>query len=118
MEIINSFHSGLRNGINNNGYVVYCRYGLAHLICLPINRPDDPLLNPALSHLKAMNGFYASQFLNNLHPVLNSEDIVSGLYQYAMQSPVALSDYSQSELIESLSVLVAHSKLLIIPLFD
>ena len=91
MEIINSFHSGLRNGINNNGYVVYCRYGLAHLICLPIN---------------------------NLHPVLNSEDVVSGLYQYAMQSPVALSDYSQSELIECLSLLVAHSKLLIIPLFD
>ena len=118
MEIINSYYAGLRNGINNNGYVVYCRYGLAYLICLPINRPDDPLLNPALSHLKAMNGYYASQFLNNLHPALNSEDIVSGLYQYAMQSPVALSDYSQSELIECLSLLVAHSKLLIIPLFD
>ena len=118
MEIINNFHSGQRSGISNNGYVVYCRYGLPYLICLPINRPDDPLLSSPLSHLKALNGYYANQFLNNLHPALNSEDVVSGLYQYAMQSPVALADYTQSELIETLSLLVAHSKLLIIPLFD
>ncbi|HEA16395.1 MAG: hypothetical protein ACTH4U_10290 [Pseudoalteromonas prydzensis] len=118
MEIINGFKSGVRSGINNNGYVVYCRYGLPHLICLPINRPDDPLLNPALSHLKALNGYYAKQFFVNLHPALNSADIVSVLYQYVMQSPVALADYNQAELIELLSILTSQSKLLIIPLFE
>ena len=118
MEIIDSFQSGLRNGISNNGHVVYCRYGLPHLICLPINKPDDPLLNPSLSHLKAMEGYYAQQFFIYLHKSLNSEDAVSGLYQYAMQSPVALSDYSKGELIEELSFLVTHNKLLIIPLYE
>ncbi|MEM5480104.1 hypothetical protein WNY97_09765 [Pseudoalteromonas fuliginea] len=118
MEIINSFQTGLRNGINNNGHVVYCRYGLPHLICLPVNRPDDPLLNPALNHLKAMDGYYAQQFFVYLHTSLNSEDVVSGLYQYVMQSPVALSDYTKSELIDELSRLVAHNKLLIIPLYE
>ncbi|WP_273046639.1 hypothetical protein [Pseudoalteromonas sp.] len=116
MEIINSFQAGLRNGINNNGHVVYCRYGLPHLVCLPINRPDDPLLSPAISHLKAMNGYFAQQFFIYLHNTLNSEDVVSGLYQYAMQSPVALSDYTKGELIEELSLLVTQNKLLIIPL--
>jgi hypothetical protein len=118
MEIIDSFQSGLRNGISNNGHVVYCRYSLPHLICLPINKPEDPLLNPALSHLKAMEGYFAQQFFTHLHTSLNSEDIVSGLYQYAMQSPVALSDYSKGELIEELSFLVTHNKLLIIPLYE
>ena len=118
MEIISSFQSGLRNGINNNGHVVYCRYGLPHLICLPINRPNDPLLNPALNHLKAMDGYYAQQFFIYLHTSLNSENVTSVLYQYAMQSMVALSDYTKSELIEELSLLVKQSKLLIIPLYE
>lgn len=118
MEIINSFYTGHRNGINNNGYVVYCRYGLPYLICLPINRPDDPLLNPALTHLKAMGGYYANQFLSNLHSALNSEDTIAALYQYALQSPVSISDYSKAELVDTLSGLVSQSKLLIIPLFD
>ena len=118
MEIIDSFQSGLRNGISNNGHVVYCRYSLPHLICLPINKPEDPLLNPALSHLKAMEGYFAQHFFTHLHTSLNSEDIVSGLYQYAIQSPVALSDYSKGELIEELSFLVTHNKLLIIPLYE
>ena len=118
MEIINSFQSGLRNGINNNGHVVYCRYGLPHLVCLPINKPNDSLLNPALNHLKAMDGYYAQQFFIYLHTSLNSEDVVSVLYQYAVQSMVALSDYTKSELIEELSFLVSQNKLLIIPLYE
>ncbi|CAM2904436.1 hypothetical protein [Pseudoalteromonas distincta] len=118
MEIINSFQSGIRNGISNNGHVVYCRYGLPHLICLPINKPNDPLLNPALSHLKAMDGYYAQQFFIYLHTSLNSEDVASVLYQYAVQSMVALSDYTKSELIEELSLLVSQNKLLIIPLYE
>ena len=85
MEIVNNFQSGFRNGIANNGHVVYCRYGLPHLVCLPINRPDDPLLSPALSHLKAMNGYYAQQFFIHLSDALNSENVISNLYQYMRQ---------------------------------
>jgi len=118
MEIINSFQSGYRNAINNNGYIVYCRYGLPHLICLPINRPDDPLLCPALSHLKAMDGYFASQFFYSIHQTLNSRDIIASLYQYVMHSTVSLSDYNYNELIDSLAILVSQNKLLIIPLFD
>ncbi|MBE0380064.1 hypothetical protein PPRY_b0337 [Pseudoalteromonas prydzensis ACAM 620] len=65
-----------------------------------------------------MNGYYAKQFFINLHPALNSADIVSVLYQYVMQSSVSLNDYSQAELIELLSFLTAQSKLLIIPLYE
>ncbi|TMP72016.1 hypothetical protein CWB76_04830 [Pseudoalteromonas sp. S1609] len=118
MEIVNNFQSGFRNGIANNGHVVYCRYGLPHLVCLPINRPDDPLLSPALSHLKAMNGYYAQQFFIHLSDSLNSENVISNLYQYATQSTVALADHSKDELIEEISLLVTTNKLLIIPLYE
>lgn len=65
-----------------------------------------------------MNGYYAQQFFIHLSGALNSENVISNLYQYATQSSVALSDNSKDELIEEISLLVTCNKLLVIPLYE
>ena len=58
------------------------------------------------------------QFFIHLSDALNSENVISNLYQYATQSAVALADHSKDELIEEISLLVTSNKLLVIPLYE
>jgi len=118
MEISNIFQSGLRRGQGHTGYQLYCRYGLPHLVCLTIDSPDDPLTNPSLTHLKASDGYFAEQFLLNIHPYMNSPEVISNLHQYATQCNTIQSDRTPSQIINELSLLVANSQLLVIPLYD
>ncbi|WP_404343666.1 hypothetical protein [Pseudoalteromonas mariniglutinosa] len=118
MEIITAFQTGIRNGIANNGHTVYCRYGLPYLVCLPINKPDDPLLNPAIDYFKALDGYFAQQFFLHLHPTLNSADVLSIIYQYASQTPSVLAELSHYELMTELANFVKTNKLQVIPLYD
>lgn len=118
MEISNTLQSGFRRGQGNTGYQLYCRYGLPHLVCLNIDSPDDPLTNPSLTHLKASGGYFAEQFLLNIHPHLNSAEVIANLHQYATQCNAIQSDKTPNQIINELSLLVATNKLLVIPMYD
>lgn len=118
MEIIDSSTQlAMKSGLNA-GFIVYCRYGLPHLVCLPINRPDDPLLSPALTHLKVSNGYFAVQFFSTLHPRLNRTNIISTLYLHVTASNASISDLTLEGLIDELAYFVASGKLLVIPLYE
>ncbi|QUX92112.1 hypothetical protein CYL31_12135 [Marinomonas sp. A3A] len=118
MEIIDSTASIIMKSGVKEGLITYCRYGLPHLVCLPIHRPNDPLLSPSLAYLKVGGGYFADQFFSSLHPRLNQTNIISKLYFYVTFSSVSISDLTLDTLIEELACFVASGKLLVIPLYD
>ena len=118
MEITNTLQSGFRRGQGHTGYNVYCRYGLPHLVCLTIDTPDDPLTNPPLDYLTVCEGYFAEQFLSNIHPFLNSAEVVVNLHQYATQCNSTQSDKTHKQLINELALLIASNKLRVIPMYD
>lgn len=118
MEILDSATSIVMKSDFKAGFIVYCRYGLPHLVCLPINRPNDPLLSPAFTHLKAGDGYFANQFFLTLHPRLNNTSIVSKLYLHVTSSNASISDLTMEDVAEELAYFVSSGKLLVIPLYE
>ncbi len=116
MELHNTFQPGVVHGAASNGFTVYCRYGLPHLVCLCVNHPDDPFLNLPIDYFKSLDGYFAEQFFINLHPVLNSSNVLSHIYQYATQTSSIINDLSYDEIAQELAKLVCTNKLQVIPL--
>lgn len=118
MELITTFQTGAVHGAASSGFTVYCRYSLPHLVCLSVNRPDDPFLSLPIDYFKGHDGYFAEQFFYNLHPNLNSSNVLSYVYQYATQTSSIINDLSYDDIVEELAKLVSVNKLQVIPLYD
>jgi len=100
------------NGTLCRGFYLYCQFDYQYLICKSEHIPDDPLLGFPLLDLIS-NTVYGEQFLIKLHEWKNLEQIFIKIYCYFFDDVICHKQYSQSQMIKIIAVLLSERKLLV-----
>ncbi|UJF20495.1 hypothetical protein [Shewanella sp. OMA3-2] len=97
------------------GHELVCQFGYSHLICKPVDKPQDPLLNlPNMSFW--VSATFGEQFLLNRHSWRNGTDILSRIYHYLVADDYAGVQLSECELVSAISIAFEQRLLLVIPI--
>lgn len=97
------------------GHELICQFGYRYLICKPVDKPHDPLLDiPDKTYVTSTT--YGEQFLTNRHMWRNHQDVISHIYNYLMNDEYASGRGEQIKLIKEIAVALMQQDLLVIPL--
>ncbi|UCX04447.1 hypothetical protein [Shewanella glacialimarina] len=114
MSII-AYSGGGHLGTFCRGHELVCQFGYSHLICKPVDKPQDPLLNlPDMSVV--VSATFGEQFLLSRHSWKNETDILSRIYHYLIADDYAGVPLSESELVSAISIAFEQRLLLVIPI--
>ena len=95
------------------GHEIICRFGYRYLICKPVDKPQDPLLNPPELAL-SVNRLYGEQFLLTRHSWKNQADILRRIYQYLMAEEFTSGQISQIEIVTTIAAALETKQLIVI----
>ncbi|GAA6171765.1 hypothetical protein NBRC116592_14350 [Colwellia sp. KU-HH00111] len=104
-----------RQGYLCKGFYVICQFGYHYLACRPQDKPKDPLLNPPLKEF-LVSTTYGEQFLQNLHPWKNEQNIMNRMFDYLAYDEYQHANQSVAECIKFIANELALGNLLLIPL--
>ncbi|MEZ9138671.1 MULTISPECIES: hypothetical protein [unclassified Shewanella] len=95
------------------GHEIVCRFGYRYLICKPIDKPMDPLLNQPEIALSA-SSLFGEQFLISRHTWNNQTDILQRIYQYLNAEEFSSSQITEAEMITAIANAIERKQLLVI----
>ncbi|GGQ19428.1 hypothetical protein [Shewanella litoralis] len=97
------------------GHEITCQFGYRHLICKPVDKPQDPLLNPPNITLW-VSATYGEQFLVNRHSWKNSPELLSLIYCYLHNDTYVAIQHPEAHMINAIAMAFEQRSLLVIPL--
>ncbi|GGP73169.1 hypothetical protein [Shewanella ulleungensis] len=97
------------------GHEIVCQFGYRHLLCKPVDKPHDPLLNTPNMTLW-VSATFGEQFLVNRHSWKNSPELLNLIYCYLHNDTYAAIQQSESEMISTIAIALEQRSLLVIPL--
>lgn len=104
-----------RTGRFCKGHYVICQFGYHYLACRPEDKPADPLLRAPLKEL-LVSSTYGEQFLQNVHPWKNEQNIINQLFYYLAHDEYQHETQSISKSIKWIAHELFIGNLLLIPL--
>ena len=97
------------------GHEITCQFGYRHLICKPVDKPQDPLLNTPNMTLW-VSATFGEQFLVNRHSWKNSPDLLYQIYCYLHNDTYLAVQQSEAQIISIIALALEQRALLVIPL--
>ncbi|XQW83472.1 hypothetical protein ACOYR1_09920 [Thalassotalea piscium] len=106
-----------RTGRLCKGHYLICQFGYQYLACRPEDKPVDPLLKAPLKEF-LVSTTYGEQFLQNLHPWKNEQNIINKLFFYLAGDEYQHETQSVSKSIKWIAHELSIGNLLLIPLYE
>jgi len=104
-----------RSGRFCKGHYVICQFGYSYLACRPEDKPADPLLKAPLKEF-LVSTTYGEQFIQNLQPWKNEQNIIDKIFCYLSQDDYQQNTQDSAKCIKWIANELSVGNLLLIPL--